>query len=126
MEKQRQEVDVTKGLMKQTKAQLVEIILRKDERERELLSEIKSLKFVKSDNSKEEFDKLKEEITNKNKHIKHLMTENNNLRSDFEGTCDVHATEIAEYKNKCRLYNLAIYIMAAVAILSLLFGYMGI
>lgn len=126
MEKQKEEVDVTKGLMKQTKAQLVEIILRKDDRERELLSEIKSLKSLKSNNLQEDVNNLREELERKNNNIRKLMQENNSIKADFEVACDEKVTEVTELKQKVRMCTLAVYIMTAVAILALLLGYMGI
>lgn len=126
MEKQTKEVDVTKGLMKQTKAQLVEIILRKDDRERELLSEVKSLKAFKTNNSQEDIDNLREELDRRNKHIKKLMIEKNSIEADFQNHCDESVSVLQEYKNKTKLATLAAYIMSGVAILALLFGYMGI
>lgn len=158
MEKQKEEVDVTKGLMKHTKAQLVEIILRKDDRERELINETKNLnrkakdlefrlenairdtkgdektikeltekvEYFKSNNFQEEINRLKEDINNKNNHIKTLMFEKNSIQADFEKSCDDNVTEVTELKQKVRMCTLACYIMAAVAIIALLLGYMGI
>ena len=134
MEQKKPEVDVTKGLMKQTKAQLIDIILRKDDREKELLSlnkklnvEVNDIKNQLSSFNKEELvSRLNEEIANKSQAIRKLMFENNSLRADFEKACDEHVSEVAEYKSKIKMCTLATYILAAVAILALLFGYMGI
>lgn len=57
------------SLMRKTKAELVGIILRKDERERELLSQISTDKTKDTTilQQKDEIDRLKDELDNKKK-----------------------------------------------------------
>lgn len=89
------------SLMKKTKAQLVEIILRKDEVERNLRKDIKDIcASVDKLHTEKEFFEKKFEI----------------LKNDYQEECDKNASYIQELKNKVDVYKglfcifLAVYI----------------
>lgn len=78
------------SLMKKTKAQLVEIILRKDEVERNLRKDINELC-----NS---FDKIKTE--------KELLEQRfETLQNDYQEECDENASYLQELKNRVERYK---------------------
>ena len=78
------------SLMKKTKAQLVEIILRKDSIERGLRADIKGMEGT----CKEFEDK-----------IKHIRDANKELKEDYHNMCDESASLIASYKNEIKQYR---------------------
>ena len=78
------------SLMKKTKAQLVEIILRKDEVERNLRKDIKG--------TCDSFDKIKTE--------KELLEERfETLQNDYQEKCDENASYYQELKDKTERYK---------------------
>lgn len=106
------------GLMKKTKTQLVEIILRKDEVERECRDEINDLKKrIKN------YDSDIQAITKKyieNKDIidkqANLIIEKENLIESLKSQFDIAATEVAEAKENVRMYKDYIRICGTIAI----------
>lgn len=104
------EENTNKGLNKKTKSELIEIILRKDDIERECRSKINGLK----ENS-DYFKKSYEEILkyyNEAKYIidkqKGTLIEKENLIADMQSEFDTAATEVAEVKEKIAKYKLYI------------------
>lgn len=95
------------GLMKKTKTQLIEIILRKDEVERNCRTEISNLnEKLKSyntyiDNATEQLNADKS-IINKQTN---LIIEKENLIESFKSQFDISATEVAEAKETVRMYK---------------------
>lgn len=95
------------GLMKKTKAQLIEIILRKDEVERECRTEISNLnKKIK------DYDADIESITEQLKEDKDviykqasMIIEKENLIEDMKSQFDISSTEVAKVKEKCFIYK---------------------
>ena len=95
------------GLMKKTKAQLIEIILRKDEVERECRTEISNLnKRIKN------YDADIKGMTNKAKADKSIidkqasmLIEKENLIEGMKSQFDISAIEIAEVNNSLYLYK---------------------
>ena len=95
------------GLMKKTKAQLIEIILRKDEVERECRTEINNLnKRIKS------YDADIKGMTEQSKENKaiidkqaNILVEKENLIDDMTSQFDIFATEIAEAKESVCIYK---------------------
>lgn len=95
------------GLIKKTKAQLIEIILRKDEVERECRTEISNLnKKIK------DYDTNIESMTEQSKKDKLiidkqavLINEKENLIEDMKSQFDIYVTEVAEAKEKCFIYK---------------------
>lgn len=82
------------SLMKKTKAQLVEIILRKDEVERNLRKDINELC--------DSFNKIKSE--------KELLEKKfETLKNDYREECDENASYIQELKDKTERYKMLFY-----------------
>lgn len=78
------------ALMRKTKAQLVDIILRKDNIECNLRNDIKD-KDNLLNSYKEKLDEANRKIDSKNKTYE-------TLKADFESTCDENASTICELK----------------------------
>ena len=95
------------GLMKKTKAQLVEIILRKDEVERNCRTEISNLneklKFYDSD-VKLMKNQLKADKTVINEQANVIIKKTNFIES-LKSQFDISATEVAEAKETVRMYK---------------------
>ena len=92
--------EISTGLMKKTKAQLIEIILRKDEVERECRTEISNLnKRIKGYDA---------DIKGMTKQVKadkaiidkqaNMLIEKENLIEDMKSQFDISATDVAEAK----------------------------
>ena len=95
------------GLMKKTKAQLIEIILRKDEVERNCRTEISNLsEKLKIYDSDVKFMKnqLKEDNTVIDKQA-NLIIEKAKLIESMQSQFDISATEVAEAKETVRMYK---------------------
>ena len=99
--------DISTGLMKKTKAQLIEIILRKDEVERECRTEISNLnKRIKGYDA---------DIKGMTKQVKadksiidkqaNMLIEKENIIEDMKSQFDISSTEVAETKEKCFIYK---------------------
>ena len=109
------EENTNKGLTKKTKSELIEIILRKDDIERECRSKINSLKEDLDYCKKryEEVLKKYEEVLkhyNEDKYIideqKGILIEKENLIADMQSEFDKAATEVAEAKEETSKYKL--------------------
>ena len=116
--------DISTGLMKKTKAQLIEIILRKDEVERECRTEISNLnKRIKG------YDADIKGMTNKAKADKaiidkqaNMLIEKENLIEGMKSQFDISATEVAEAKelaNKYKRYTINLGITFAILSIAL-------
>ena len=99
--------DISTGLMKKTKAQLIEIILRKDEVERECRTEISNLnKRIKGYDA---------DIKGMTKQVKadksiidkqaNMLIEKENIIEDMKSQFDISATEVAEAKEAVNIYK---------------------
>ena len=99
--------DISTGLMKKTKAQLIEIILRKDEVERECRTEISNLnKRIKSYDA---------DIKGMTKQVKadkaiidkqaNMLIEKENIIEDMKSQFDISATNVAEAKEAVNIYK---------------------
>ena len=99
--------DISTGLMKKTKAQLVEIILRKDEVERECRTEISNLnKRIKGYDA---------DIKGMTKQVKadkaiidkqaNMLIEKENIIEDMKSQFDISATNVAEAKEAVNIYK---------------------
>lgn len=89
------------SLMKKTKAQLVEIILRKDEVERNLRKDIKG--------TCDSFDKIKTE--------KELLEQRfETLQNDYQEKCDENASYLQELRNKVERYKVLFYVFSAISV----------
>lgn len=104
------EENTNKGLTKKTKSELIEIILRKDDIERECRSKINSLKENLADYKKRYEQAIKhykdaKYIVDKQKEI---IIKKENLISDIQSEFDTAATEVAEVKKEITKYKLYI------------------
>ena len=99
--------EISTGLMKKTKAQLIEIILRKDEVERECRTEISNLnKRIKGYDA---------DIKGMTKQVKadksiidkqaSMLIEKENLIEDMKSQFDISATEVAEAREAVCKYK---------------------
>lgn len=111
----------TNGLMKKTKSQLIEIILRKDSVEQECRTEISNLKeiIIKRESNIKSIDKsyndYKEEVAKK-------LLDKENLIESMKSQFDDYTIEIAELKEQRKYYKRYSIILCIVcAILSLSF-----
>ena len=99
--------EISTGLMKKTKTQLVEIILRKDEVERDCRTEINNLnKKIK------DYDADIKYITAQLKENKFIIDkqantiiDKENLIEDMKSQFDISATEVAEAKEAVCMYK---------------------
>lgn len=97
------------SLMKHTKAQLIDIILRKDAVEKNLQDTIKNSKsFIKNQSDgynylKSEYDKLKEY--------------NTTLKYDYEEMCDRYATAMTKYNFSNKKNRNVIFIASVINII---------
>ena len=99
--------EISTGLMKKTKAQLIEIILRKDEVERECRTEISNLnKRIKG------YDADIEGMIEQSKADKSIidkqasmLIEKENLIEDMQSQFDIFATEVTEAKEAIYMYK---------------------
>lgn len=100
-------IEISTGLMKKTKAQLIEIILRKDEVERECRTEISNLnKRIKG------YDADIEGMTEQSKADKSIidkqasmLIEKENLIDGMQSQFDIFATEVTEAKETIYMYK---------------------
>ena len=119
--------DISTGLMKKTKAQLIEIILRKDEVERECRTEISNLnKKIKDYDAdiKSITEQLKEDKDVIYKQAS-MIIEKENLIEDMKSQFDISATDVAEAKEAINIYKR--YIRAlSIACATLVFVLMNI
>lgn len=99
--------ETNNGLMKKTKAQLIEIILRKDDVERECRDEINNLKN-RIKNYDADVEGMSKRIKDDNDIIKQqadLIVEKENLIDELKSQFDMSATEVAEAKEAVELYK---------------------
>ena len=102
------EENTNKGLTKKTKSELIEIILRKDEVDRECRTEISNLnKRIKG------YDADIEGMTEQSKADKsiidkqaNMLIEKENLIEGMKSQFDISATEVAEAKEETSKYKL--------------------
>ena len=102
------EENTNKGLTKKTKSELIEIILRKDDIERECRSKINNLKEDLAD-YKERYEQAINHL-NDGKYIidkqKEIIIKKENIISDMQSEFDTAATEVAEVKEEIAKYKL--------------------
>lgn len=113
------EIKTNNSLMKKTKAQLIEIILRKDDVEKNLREELRNNDIL-----------IREANILMNKYKKELETFNkkhNELHRDYEHECDEHTTDCHLLNSKlktCRtLAAVTIYVaIAAISMILIIFA----
>ena len=99
--------DISTGLMKKTKAQLIEIILRKDEVERECRTEISNLsKRIKGYDAdiKGMTKQVKADKSIIDKQANMLMQKENRIEG-MKSQFDISASEVAEAKEAVNIYK---------------------
>lgn len=101
----KQEVKPDGSLMKKTKAQLVEIILRKDAVEKELNHKIETLNCDK--------DRLKTIASE-------TVDDYEKLKQDYCDLCDNNATDYVEYNKNVRNYKSVIVGLALILAISMI------
>lgn len=99
--------EITTGLMKKTKAQLIEIILRKDEVERECRTEISNLNKRIKGYDADIKGMAKQTIIDKSIIDKqaNMLIEKENLIEGMKSQFDISATEVAEAKEDICIYK---------------------
>lgn len=105
------ETKVNNSLMKKTKAELVNIILRKDDVEKQLREEISSLNEVIDINTKT--------ISEQADHITSLT----HKVDDFENQCDISATNVAELEMENNALKKSNILFIVITIISLIFAF---
>lgn len=104
--------DATKSLMRKTKAQLAEIIVRKDLVETKLRTDLR-----KSFDEKVELQEEIKVLANKcEKYGRDYFT----LKHDYEEACDEHASQITEYHMTVSRYKALNFIYVFVILLMVL------
>lgn len=119
--------DISTGLMKKTKAQLIEIILRKDEVERECRTEISNLNKRIKGYDADIKGMAKQTIIDKSIIDKqaNMLIEKENLIEDMKSQFDISATEVAEAKESINTYKRYINVLS-IACATLVFVLMNI
>lgn len=126
------------SLMKKTKAELVGIILRKDEREKELLSQISTDKTKDTTilQQKDEINRLKDELDNKKKtnerlgatikcceqNIEDLNKQIDKLKSDindYQDGCDSCVTQTQIKLDNINFYKIYCFIVSILFIIAM-------
>lgn len=126
------------SLIKKTKAELVGIILRKDEREKELLSQISTDKTKDTTilQQKDEINRLKDELDNKKKtnerlgatikaceeNIEDLNKQIDKLKSDindYQDGCDSCVTQTQIKLNNINFYKIYCFIVSILFIIAM-------
>ena len=126
------------SLMKKTKAELVGIILRKDEREKELLSQISTDKTKDTTilQQKDEINRLKDELDNKKKtnerlgatikaceqNIEDLNEQIDKLKNDindYQEGCDSCVTQTQIKLNIINFYKIYCFIVSILFIIAM-------
>lgn len=106
----------TNGLMKKTKSQLIEIILRKDSVEQECRTEINNLnEIIKKQESNiksinKNYNDYKEEIAKK-------LLDKENLIESMKSQFDDYTTTIAELKEQSKYYKRYSIILCIVCVI---------
>lgn len=96
-----------KSLLRKTKAQLIEIIFRKDALERELRKKLKDYKTI-IESQNEELDKIDKDMQS--------------LRLDYEDICDTYMSKEALYKKHITIKNIIIAILFLISTMSILYN----
>lgn len=99
--------EITTGLMKKTKAQLIEIILRKDEVERECRTKISNLNKKIKGYDADIKGMAKQSIIDKSIIDKqaNMLIEKENLIEGMKSQFDISATEVTEAKEAVNMYK---------------------
>lgn len=102
-------VDAKGSLMKHTKAQLVDIILRKDSVEQELREKLK--------NNEKSYIAMYNDFHRLNAKFAHLEEVHEVLKNDYQNECDEHSTTYWKYKDKVNRYKVMFFIVLFIALI---------
>ena len=100
------------ALMRKTKAQLVDIILRKDNIECGLRNDIKSTENT--------LNNYKEKLDEANNHLNIKNNDYDTLKAEFESTCDENASIICDLKEIIKHNNSVIFKLYIALIISVI------
>lgn len=100
------------ALMRKTKAQLVDIILRKDNIECSLRNDIK--------NTENTLNNYKEKLAETNNQLNIKNSDYDTLKAEFESTCDENASTICELKEIIKRNNSVIFKLYIALIISVI------
>lgn len=117
MKDEKKTINENSSLMKKTKAQLVEIILRKDEVERNVRKELKEAEEFASQKIKD-YNALNEIHV---KYVEELTKANYNIgtmQEEYREQCDEHASERQELIDKVNRYK-TLFCLSLVIVLML-------
>ena len=96
------------SLMRKTKAQLVEIILRKDSIEKNLRADIKD---------------IEKELEHKRNDLKLINNNYNSLQNDYHSVCDDRVTIECEFNSVIKKQKVFIWLLAIILCISIAFNY---
>lgn len=96
------------SLMRKTKAQLVEIILRKDSIEKSLRADIKG---------------IEKELENKRNDLELINNNYNSLKNDYHSACDDIVTIECELNSVIKKQKVFIWLLAIMCCISVVFNY---
>lgn len=109
-------VEPNGSLMKHTKAQLVDIILRKDNIEKKLKEQLKNVK----DNYQRELSDAVAKYNNEVLVRKSISKDYFNLQDDYHGICDEKATEEIIFKRSRNRWKLLLWILLTLLIVEMI------
>ena len=96
------------SLMRKTKAQLVEIILRKDSIEKNLRADIKG---------------IEKELENKRNDLKLINNGYNSLKNDYHNICDDKVTIECELNSIIKKQKMFIWLLAIICCINIILNY---
>ena len=96
------------SLMRKTKAQLVEIILRKDSIEKNLRADIKD---------------IEKELEHKRNDLKLINNDYNSLKNDYHSVCDDRVTIEYELNSVIKKQKVFIWLLAIILCISIVLNY---
>lgn len=105
------------SLMKHTKAQLVDIILRKDNIEKKLREQLKNVK----DNYQRELNDAVAKYNNEVLVCKSISKDYFNLQDDYHSICDEKATEEIIFKRSRNRWKLLLWILLTLLIVEMIY-----
>lgn len=122
-EENKQEVqnEIVESLNEKTRAQLIEIILRKDAVERTLRNTIKDLHKYNN-----RIKIIEGEIANVTSELIQERNAHNQTKIDLEVNNDEYTSLLLEIQSKCFKYKILSFVIGVIAILAFIFGFTGI
>lgn len=109
MKDEKKTIDKNGSLMKKTKAQLVEIILRKDEVESTLRKELERAENYASQKCID-YNILNDKYIKRMKELDEAICNENVIKEEYREQCDKHASERQELIDKINRYKTLFYL----------------